>query len=841
VRLSPLAIVLAALPSAITPGFGGSLQWQSPAAPNGSITGTVTIDGKPAAHLTVVLLLDNHDSPTVARTATDDAGRFHLTDLSSGRYRVTVIAPTWAPPGDPNTDAAGKPVSLKDGQKLEGINLSLVRGGVITGRVVGQDGSPISDEEIALCPIADNGSALPCRRNRGLEFGTDDRGLYRIYGVPPGRYTVSVGKDPGEMGGLHTGGNYVRTFHPSTTDQNRAVPIEVTSGGEATGVDITGVELKVRRGSTVSGGGGDGQEGATTISQNLQRLPRREASITGRILTSDGQPLVAADVILVPFGGSLKSARQDKTDDEGNFTFSGLATGAYSILAWDPSRMGFFPDEQNDDFDGPRICRPGDFVEMVVTREKPGVVTGRVAYPNGEPVVEAIVRAFRVRDSHGRRVPPSALSLLGGSDVQRKTDDRGVYRMWDVEPGSYVIAAGGKPNHGITFTSPDPTDYDGDARTYYGDSAQGSPWVATVAPGAEVSGIDIQYRGGAGHTISGTFSRAPLDGVNYYQIHLTDVVTGSEPSDYNILRPGESTSFTFSNLPDGDYDITAMAELPTYQYETLSPTVRVSVRGADVSGVALGPIAFASISGRVALDSSDQNRGPDCQSKRIPLIQESALIFRRSQPLPYRVALDRAHRSSIEVAVESTGNFAATNLEPGTYRLRPDLPGDTWYIASITAPGPDSATPLSTTFSVKGGERISPLVVLLRNGAATLRGRILTSTVSATSLPSLRIHLVPLEPGQADDRLRFAETAVKTGGAFAFGNIAPGRYRLLARPATESADGQPLAESSEGRALLRRDAQRIGMEIQLGPCQKLGDFELRYREPPEAKRSQGFR
>src|SRR5260370_10677555 len=117
-----------------------------------------------------------------------------------------------------------------------------------------------------------------------------------------------------------------------------------------------------------------------------------------------------------------------------------------------------------------------------------------------------------------------------------------------------------------------------------------------------------------------------------FRSHLTAVATGAEPSDYEIQQPGGATSFTFSNLPDGDYDIAAVAELRSNQYETASQTIRVTVRGADVSGVTLAPIAFASITGRITLDSTDdQNRKSDCQSKRTPLIQESALIFKRNE------------------------------------------------------------------------------------------------------------------------------------------------------------------------------------------------------------------
>ncbi|HKP86268.1 MAG TPA: hypothetical protein VJZ26_09235, partial [Blastocatellia bacterium] len=70
-------------------------------------------------------------------------------------------------------------------------------------------------------------------------FHTDDRGVYRIYGLPPGRYLVSAGVDK-SRGMMQGNGNsyYERTFHPGVTDESKATPVELAEGAEATGVDI---------------------------------------------------------------------------------------------------------------------------------------------------------------------------------------------------------------------------------------------------------------------------------------------------------------------------------------------------------------------------------------------------------------------------------------------------------------------------------------------------------------------------------------------------------------------------------------------------------------------------
>ena len=71
-------------------------------------------------------------------------------------------------------------------------------------------------------------------------FQTDDRGIYRIYGIPAGRYKISVGlaDDNYYSGGSFGRVAYKRTFYPNTTDPDDAKIVEITEGAEATDIDI---------------------------------------------------------------------------------------------------------------------------------------------------------------------------------------------------------------------------------------------------------------------------------------------------------------------------------------------------------------------------------------------------------------------------------------------------------------------------------------------------------------------------------------------------------------------------------------------------------------------------
>jgi hypothetical protein len=70
-------------------------------------------------------------------------------------------------------------------------------------------------------------------------------------------------------------------------------------------------------------------------------------------------------------------------------------------------------------------------------------------------------------------------------------------------------------------------------------------------------------------------------------------------------------------------------------------------------------------------------------------------------------------------------------------------------------------------------------------------------------------------------------------GAFIIRNLAPGNYLIVVRPAPEnespdSAAPRPLFWDADARARLRREAEAINTKIDLKPCQRISDYELRY-------------
>src|SRR5581483_1294154 len=212
-------------------------------APTGTVTGLVTIDGQPAASIPVMVsrcdgeLREFNPAPFKIGTS-DTSGNYKIEGLPPGRYCFN--------PSAPGLIFTIRPGSLEDeftiakGETVTGINVSLKKGGVITGRIIDVDGQPV----IGIGVVADR---IEPKDYQGPSYSkggqTDDQGVYRIYGVEPGRFKVSTG-DTRLNGGKAALGRktYAHVFYDSekgATDQSKAAPVEVIAGHESTNINFT--------------------------------------------------------------------------------------------------------------------------------------------------------------------------------------------------------------------------------------------------------------------------------------------------------------------------------------------------------------------------------------------------------------------------------------------------------------------------------------------------------------------------------------------------------------------------------------------------------------------------
>jgi protocatechuate 3,4-dioxygenase beta subunit len=251
--------------------------------------------------------------PEVVTTGVD--GRYAFT-VDPGQYRLAANRNGYVQQAYGQKDARrpGTILTLTEGQELKSIDFRLVPGGVITGRVVDEDGEPMSNVNVQLL------RATYFEGERRLEPAggnarSDDRGEFRIFGLAPRRYYVSAMRRGGfEMGPmmltvgedgqpLTRGSNaegYATTYYPGTTDMTSAAPLEVRAGEEQR--------------------------------VNFTLVPTRVVKVSGRVIGADGQPVKQGFTNLVSHTGGFGQGNFAPVQN-GRFEIHGVVPGSYSLVA----------------------------------------------------------------------------------------------------------------------------------------------------------------------------------------------------------------------------------------------------------------------------------------------------------------------------------------------------------------------------------------------------------------------------------------------------------------------------------------------------------------------------
>jgi protocatechuate 3,4-dioxygenase beta subunit len=284
-----------------------------------SISGRVTIGGKPAANAVVTVEESDFKPdasgaeppiPFHAKARTDGDGRYLVGGLAEGRYFVRAMLNAFVASNSAANSMTGRSVTLDEGETREKIDFALIRGGVITGKVLDDEGAPFIAKRVRLHMLNEKGEKNEYSGPYSYEMlETDDRGVYRIYGLPPGRYAISAG---GETGGdpIFAGsGMFATTWYPDTTDEKQARIIEIKEGSEVTDIDI-------RLGSAI-----------------------KTFGASGRVVDEKGKPVPRVYVWCSSKPGNDWPPAQYSTtaiaDGQGNFKLSGLPPGSYQATVRD--------------------------------------------------------------------------------------------------------------------------------------------------------------------------------------------------------------------------------------------------------------------------------------------------------------------------------------------------------------------------------------------------------------------------------------------------------------------------------------------------------------------------
>ncbi|MBI1763993.1 MAG: carboxypeptidase regulatory-like domain-containing protein [Acidobacteria bacterium] len=313
--------------------------------PTGVITGRVVLDnGQPAVGATVSATLQSR----AARTAVTNAeGEFKLSGLPPAPYALTAQLPAYVM--TPLTTATGEPQFFHIGDSA---TIQLIKGGVITGKATTANDEPVPGLTIKAIRLRDAAgkSLSPSTYHRR----TDDRGSYRLFGLPSGTYIVCT--DGTDVPWSFDADDQIEdapTYYPASTRET-ATELTLASGDELANIDI---RYRAERGRLVSGKviGASGGYGI-----NLYLKP------------AGSEIILAADWLQV---------RDRKVEEGIAFQFRGVADGEYDLTA----------DRRNGDDEGGfanprRIAVRGADVTGVELRLIPyGSLTGKLQLAEDKP------------------------------------------------------------------------------------------------------------------------------------------------------------------------------------------------------------------------------------------------------------------------------------------------------------------------------------------------------------------------------------------------------------------------------------------------------------------------
>jgi len=385
-----------------------------------------------------------------------------------------------------------------------------------------------------------------------------------------------------------------------------------------------------------------------------------------------------------------------------------------------------------------------------------GVITGRVVDDEGRPMKGIEVQALAIRYSYaGREFLPRG--------NKASTNDRGEFRLFWLEPGSYYVFANPTPE-------PDPQAQPRPSKLGYLPSEPDTTFVATYFPGSEnikeadvvaVAPGDIDIHAFQLATlplrvIRFRLSHPKLSEANtVYPLITIRSMTDPSPRPTPSPRPLGNGEFEIrTGLGPGIYQVvlTALTRDGTY-----TGSVSLNVDRTDPAPIEIPVSRTISLEGQVRVEMEGQ----------LP-------------PLSIRFVPDPRNAVTISAFAEvyANGRFVLKNLLPGMYSITVDGLPDEAYGASAKLHDEDTS-PNDVEFA--DSDDSGKLTLAVKTGG-TIAGVVVDETRSANS-GAVVVLLPPPALRTRRDLYRFATT--NNQGEFLLQGIVPGDYTVVAVPPVE--------------------------------------------------------
>ena len=576
------------------------------------VSGTILSDDPSPQPLRGVRVTVSSADFNVNRTVTtDDAGRFAISALPGNRYTLSASKPGWVRMayGAKRYDRPGTPITLANDQQMTGVTMRLSRGSVITGVVTDETGMPAFGVSVRAMQYRLQAGGERQLVNAGIAGSvttdqTDDRGMYRLYGMPAGEYVIAAqprlmttgdvrAMTEGEMRAAlaavqqtaagrapapGTGGEaqqqapsnaedvvtvgYAPVYHPSTTSAVNSTAVTVGSGDERTGVDL-----------------------------RLQVV--RTAKIQGMVVTPPGVSPQSVQLTLLPSGSMATSSlatviNRAPVGPDGKFSYSGIPPGQYTITGRSGGRsnvmsigganetmmfttelraaavagvaagagagaMGAPPPDPGPQLWGlTDVNVDGQNLNNVAVTMQPGMtLSGRLAFDGTKMAAPTDLSRARVT------LTP-ALTAAGGVIMNvpsAEVDASGTFRITGIAPGRYRLTANTVVTPGALGTW--------NLRSAVAAGRDALDFPIEIKPNEEISDAVITFT-----DVTQEVSGMLQDPAGRAAPDFTIIVFASDnrywtsPSRrIRTTRPGTDGRFTVTGLPAGQYRIAAVTDL----------------------------------------------------------------------------------------------------------------------------------------------------------------------------------------------------------------------------------------------------------------------------------------
>ncbi len=543
-------------------------------------------------------------------------------------------------------------------------------------------------------------------------------------------------------------------------------------------------------------------QSANQSSSNSQKSTLASGQISGHVYRADtGAPLAKAVVRLEgrsdEDGPDIMSIQ---TGPDGSFAFAGLPPGKYILKV---QRCGFLAQSLTDggpttpEINVPFSLAAGQKLDGMDFRLiQGGVISGVVTDEDGEPVSGLLIKAmlYSYDPGGGRSESPSSTRIA-------HTDDRGYFRVVELNPGPYYVKVE-RDEPGVVLTGSilyRETFY---PNTYSIRDAQ----QVRVEAGGEASGIHISVRLQRVYEIRGKVY-GPCQGEPRYYCLLT-AMSVDDPMREQPGRAGtdEKGAFTFGGFFSGEYQLRVNAFHSGTGGSLSGGSVRIRLVDRDVEAdIAVAPLA--EVYGIVTADSS---RPFDPRQFKITLSPITSIENSGTEVI--------TDDDSEEDSIGSNGRFNITDIHPGKYVFdidensnRESTHGSSqngnsagedssmMYLKEVNCGGRDYA---KQPLDVSVGMRLGECKIKVARDAGSISGAVMDGDKPVVGLVVIAIS----ESRELRQIPRFTMTSKSNrSGQFNIHGLIPGDYLLLAIPENEEQNYFALDFADKNQ----RDAVRV--------------------------------